>query len=465
MTIARELARRILAFRYDDLPEDAVSWAKTAILDTVGVTLAGAAEDCVRILERTPGIGEAPGPCLIFGRDRRAAALDAALINGTASHALDFDDVAPGIGGHPSVPLVPAIIALGEVQGTDGRDALSAYVAGYEAESKIGRAVNPGHYDKGWHPTATLGVFGTVAASARLLGLGLDETATALSLAVSLASGVKANFGTMTKPLHVGHSVRNGILAAMLAKDGYSATDDAFEHSHGFFNVFNGEGTFDADAMLAGWADPLEVMDPGPSLKQFPCCGSTHPAITCMLRLVGENGLTPEDAAEIEILTNPRRLPHTDNPDPQNGLEAKFSIQYAVVRALIDGRVGFEHFEGDAHADPAVRQLLPVVRVGAHPEMPAESDQQFAAEVTVTNKDGKTLAARVDHRIGRGPADPMSRDELRAKFEDCAARALPHGQIAGVFEMLENFDELASIADLTDTIQLRDTAAIQEAGE
>jgi len=450
LAIAGELARRIKAFRYDGLPEDAVAWAKTAILDTVGVTLAGAGEECVRIVARVQGLGgSSDGPCLIFGSGVRAGPLDAALINGTASHALDFDDFAKSIGGHPSVPLVPAVIALGEMTGASGRDAITAYVAGFETEGRIAHGVNFHHYEKGWHPTATLGIFGTVAASSHILGLSEQQTETALCLAVSLASGVKANFGTMTKPLHVGHSVRCGVQAVLMAKEGFTANADAFEHRQGFFNVFNGPGNFDAEKILDHWADPLDIIDPGLGLKQFPCCGSTHPAISCMLNLVNAKGLKPEDAADIEILTNPRRLPHTNNPDPQSGLEAKFSMHYAVARALNDAGVVLGHFEGDAFDDPAVRALMEITRVGEHPDMGADSDNQFGAEVTVTTKDGDTLSARIDHQLGRGPDNPMNRDELWAKFEDCARRALPEERIVPVFEMLETLETLGTVADLT----------------
>ncbi|HJO75274.1 MAG TPA: MmgE/PrpD family protein [Rhodospirillales bacterium] len=458
MTIAGELARGIKAFRYDDLPDTAVTWAKVGILDTVGVTLAGAGEDCVSIVKRVQGIGQGiseranDGPCLIIGGGR-AGPLDAALINGTASHALDFDDFAGSIGGHPSVPLVPAIIALGEMTGESravgGRDAITAYVAGFETESRIAHGVNFHHYEKGWHPTATLGIFGTVAASALLLDLSEEETALALCLAVSLASGVKANFGTMTKPLHVGHSVRNGMQAALMAKEGFTANPEAFEHEQGFFNVFNGPGNFDAERIFENWADPLDIIDPGLGLKQFPCCGSTHTAINCMLELVRDNGLTPGDAADIEVLANPRRLPHTDNPDPESGLKAKFSMHYIVARALLDGRVGLDHFEGDAYADKEARKLMSVVRVGAHPDMPAESDNQFGAEVIVTTTGGDKLSVRRDHELGRGPDNPMSRDELWAKFDDCAQRALPADSVLPLFEMLENLEDISSLSDLT----------------
>src|SRR3970282_915160 len=256
MTLAFELAKRINALRYEGLPAEAVHWAKVGILDTVGVTLAGAREDCTRIVE---GIATrcATGPSLIFGGNRRTAPLEAALVNGTASHALDFDDMNNTLGGHPSVPILPALFALAAEAGASGRDFLAAYVAGFEAECKIAMGVQFHHYTKGWHPTATLGVFGAAAACAKLLKLPDDKTATALSIADSLAAGIKANFGTMVKPLHIGHCTRNGMFAALLARDGFTAGDRVFEHKQGFFNVFNGEGNYDAGKILPAWAQPL----------------------------------------------------------------------------------------------------------------------------------------------------------------------------------------------------------------
>lgn len=458
-SIAGELARRIVAMRYGDLPEQAVHWAKIGILDTVAVTLAGSIEDCVRILSNVDGVGAAAGPSLVFGSGRRVPALDAALINGTAAHALDFDDVAHSIGGHPSVPLVPAIVALGEQVEASGKDAILAYVVGFETESRIARAVHPYHYDRGWHPTTTIGVFGTVAAAARILKLTEAETATALSLAASLAAGVKANFGTMTKPLHVGHCARSGVLAALLAKGGFTAGARAFEHPQGYLNVFNGAGNYDTAKIFEDWANPLDIVDPGLGLKQYPCCGSTHPAIDAMLELRRQHDTKPDDVATVEVLTNPRRLPHTDKPKPRNGLEGKFSIQYVTLRALLDGRVVLGHFEDAAVREPRIRKLLPLVRAGAHPEMPADSEEQFAAEVIITTRAGKKLSARVPHRICRGLANPMSREELWAKFEDCALRVLAPTQARPLFEMLERLDGVASIRDLTDTIAARPDAA------
>ena len=290
-TIIEGIAERIGRISYADLPQEAVHWAKAAILDTVGVMLAGTAEPCTQIVARVlaaGGAGSHAGECLIFGTDHRAAPLDAALINGTAAHALDFDDVSNSMGGHPSAPIVPALFASGEMLDCTGRDFIAAYVAGFETETRIGRGVNLHHYEKGWHPTATLGVFGAAAACCHLIGLDRAKTAQALAIAASLAAGIKANFGTMTKPLHVGHTARSGLFAAMLAREGFTANDAALEHKQGFLRVFNGPGNFDVDSILADWGRPYDILSPGLGIKQHPCCGSTHPAVDAMLALRAE---------------------------------------------------------------------------------------------------------------------------------------------------------------------------------
>jgi len=235
MALALELANRITSQRFVDLPPQAAHWAKVGILDTVGTTLAGCHEDTAWLAARALASGA--GPSLLFGHSRRVQALEAALVNGAASHALDFDDCSNTLGGHPSAPVLSALFALADDIGASGQDFMTAYVVGFETETKIGLGVNMYHYTKGWHPTATLGVFGAAAACAYLLRLSAAQTATALAIAASFASGIKANFGTMMKPLHVGHCARNGLYAAVLAREGYTAnTASAFEHKQGFFH-------------------------------------------------------------------------------------------------------------------------------------------------------------------------------------------------------------------------------------
>ena len=264
MSIAAELSKRIVALQFEDLPDEAVASAKRAILDTVGVTLAGAREEAPTIVERAFGAGATSGPSLVFGRNYRTTCLNAALINGTAAHVLDYDDCSNTLGGHPSVPILPALFALAEEVDASGQEVLVAYVIGFETEARIARGVNFQHYLKGWHPTSTLGIFGAAAACARLLGLHEERVATALSLSVSLASGVKANFGTMTKPLQVGQCSRNGLFAALLAREGFTANPEAFEDKQGFLNVYNGPGAFDAtEKILEHWKDPLDIVDAG----------------------------------------------------------------------------------------------------------------------------------------------------------------------------------------------------------
>ena len=458
-TIAERLAGKILELRWDDLPDEAIHWAKIGILDTIGVTLAGAGESCTRIALKTPGVGEATGPSLIYGYGLRTSVLDAALVNGIASHALDFDDVNNHIGGHPSVPLVPAIFALSDMLSCSGRDALLAYVAGFEAETRIGRSVNQHHYEKGWHPTATLGIFGTVAVASRLLGLDVKKTAVALGLTTSLASGVKANFGTMTKPLHVGHSSRNGIYAALLANDGFTANSAAFEHHQGFLEVFNGAGTHDIERCFVEWGKPWNVMEPGPNLKQYPCCGSTHGAINAMMALRAAHDLLPEDVASIEILTTPRRLPHTDNPNPTTGLEAKFSIHYVTARALIDGAVKLQHFEGSAFDEDAPRALMSMVKTGIHPDMSDPDNDGYGAEVSVMTTDGRSLSHRVDTEVLRGPIYPMTDAELFDKFNDCSARAMPKSGIRRLFDTLQELETLDDVSSVSAQIDIGRIAA------
>jgi len=454
-TIATRLAQKICAFVPEDMTARALSEARTAIIDTIGCTLSGIPEPCVQILLRTPGVGDAPGPALLFGTSRRTSALDAALINGTASHALDYDDVSGVLGGHHSAPVTAPIFALGEQLKLSGRRALAAYIIGVETEVRLSRAVNFHHYDKGWHPTATLGIFGAVAAASHLLRLDVERTARALALAASFACGIKANFGTMTKPLHVGHIARSGLFATLIAEHGFESNPAALEHKQGWLEVFNGRGTYRPQRIFEDWGSPWEIESPENGLKQFPCCGSTHPAIAMMLALVREEDVQADAVERIEILAHRRRLPHTDNPDPRTPLAGKFSIQYVTARALADGAVRIRDFEGDAVIEERVRRLLPLITTGPHPDMPEESPKQFGAEVIVTMKDGRRLARRIDHLVCRGGNNPMSSEELFAKFEDCAGRTLAHDQIAPLFERLETLETVAELGQVTRLLEPR----------
>ena len=440
--VANRLAEKICSFDERMVTPRACELATAAILDVIGVTLAGAGEQCARIMSQVVCPGGTSGRVPVIGAGICANALDAALINGTASHALDFDDFAYEFGGHHSVPVIVPVFSLAAERGLSGREVLLAYLVGVETEVRLGRALNFHHYDKGWHPTATLGVFGATAASARCIGLSREQTTTALAIAASLASGIKANFGTMTKPLHVGHCARSGLMAALLAEKGFSASPDAFEHRQGFFDVYNGAQTYAVERIFESWAQPLEIEDPAVGLKQFACCGSTHPAIMMALRLVREEGIRADAVSEIAILVSGRRLSHINKAMPKSPLEAKFSVQYTVARALIDGAVRLEHFEGTAFADEAVRRLLEKTQVGVLPEAGGDASKHFGAEVTVTLRDGRRLSRRIDDMVGRGADNPMSSEEVWEKFSDCARRTLPADRIRPLFDLLQDLSAL-----------------------
>lgn len=448
-TLIERLAGLVHSFEPRHLTAPALEVTRTAIIDTLGVTLAGSLEPCVALLLRTAGVADAPGPCTLLGSARKASALDAALVNGTASHALDYDDFSQPFGGHHSVPLVAPLIALAEQHALSGAQLIASYVVGVEAEIHLARAVNFHHYDKGWHPTSTLGVFGAAAACGHMLRLDARQLATALAIAASMASGIKANFGTMVKPLHVGQCTRNGLLAALLAQSGYDANHAVLEHKQGFLNVYNGPGHYDTAQLFAHWADPLEVTRPTLGLKQFPCCGSTHPAVEMMLRLRREESITAADVERVDIMMHVRRLPHTDNPDPRTPLAAKFSVQYAVARALLDGALRLRDFEGEAFQAHDVRAIMRKTHARAHPDMPEDGAKQFGAEVRVTLRDGRVLSRRIDDLIGRGGDNPLSAQELWEKFHDCATRALPEASALKLFERLRSLETVPDVSQLT----------------
>jgi 2-methylcitrate dehydratase PrpD len=451
VTLIEQIAEKIVAIRYAELPREAVEWAKAAILDTVGVTLAGASEDCARIVAET--LGGAPGPCLIFGSDRRTSPLDAALINGTAAHALDFDDVSNSLGGHPSAPILPALFALAETQDCTGADFIAAYVAGFETETRIGRGVHYHHYEKGWHPTATLGVFGATAACCHLMKLSVAQTAQALAIAASHASGIKANFGTMTKPLHVGHTARSGLWAAMLAKNGFTANPATLEHKQGFLMVYNGDGNFDADMILKDWGNPYDITRPGPGFKQYPCCGSTHPPLDALLALRREHALPADKIVRIDSWTHPRRLAHTNRPDPKTGLDAKFSVQYCLARATLQGEIRREDFEGHAYNDPTVRALMTRIHAAPHPSADTSNEMALGAEIRVTFADGEVVTKKVGAALGRGPDNPLPTGALAAKFVNCARRALPAATVAGLQRMLETLETQPTVKTVVAAIE------------
>ena len=443
MTIARELAHRICKTTFDDLSPGALRYARIGLLDTLGVGVAGCPEDAAVIARRSTE--RTAGPALVWGTRERTAPLEAAFLNGIAANVLDFDDCTDNLGGHPSSPVLPALLALAEKLGAGGREVLTAYVVGFEVETQLGRGVNFHHYEKGWHPTSTLGVFGAGAACAKLLGLEADRTTHTLALCASMAAGVKSNLGSMGKPLHIGQASRSGLLAAVLASNGFTGNADALEHHQGFFELFNGAGNYSVERILAKWGTPWDIEMPGIAVKQYPCCLSTQSAVDLMLRLVHEQDIKPDQVSEVVSKTSARRLEHTNRPEPKNALDAKLSIQYVLARAITDRSVGLGHFEERAFQEPAPRQLMKRVKATASPADSTVPD--MGAEITIALKDGRRVAGTIDCPIGHQPGTPLAEDALVAKFAACTARTLGAQRAAAVAAAVESFDRVSDVRD------------------
>jgi 2-methylcitrate dehydratase PrpD len=450
-TVIERLASYVSRESFAALPEATVRAARRAILDTVGVMLAGSREDtavrALALIEHRRGAAEAT----VAGTSLRASMEDAALVNGVAAHALDYDDVQASLSGHPSVPVLPPALALAERQHAPGGALIAAFVVGVEIEAKIGRAVNPAHYEAGWHATSTLGVFGSAAAAAKLLGLSSEATARALAIAASMSSGIKANFGTDCKPWHGGHAARCGLEAAQLAAAGFTGNPAVLEHGDGFGSTHGAGMKPDWEFTMAALGAPHEVADPGVGVKRFPACASTHQSLDAVLDLVGEHAIDPAAVASVECAVS-YMAPHQLIYDrAQTGLQGKFSMPYCVSVALLDRTVGLAQFADERVRRADVQALMPKVRMIVHPEQTTrESLPSKFSEVTLTLTDGRRFVRRVDQAKGQ-PRNPLTDRELEVKFRDAAGRVLPAERVEallGALGQLETAPDVSAVARL-----------------
>ncbi len=449
MPLASTLATLATATQFENLPPDAVRIAKDAILDTVGVALVGSADPSIDVIRKS--IGRSDATCSVWGTSFRTNALDAALLNATAGHVLDFDDCNDVYGGHPSVPIVPPLLALAEESGASGRELITAYVVGFEVECKIGRCDGYYQYSRGWHPTTTIGIFGAAAASARLLRLSQSETAHALAISASMASGIKANFGTVTKPLQVGNSARNGLFAAVLARNGCTANPAALEHEQGYFQTFNGPGHFRILDVESSWGSPFEVVEPGIAFKQYPCCGSTHPAIDALLPL---RPRLRQRIERIDCAIHELCLRHTNRPNPAPGADSKFSLQYCLARAIVDGRIQLTDFTEERVNEPAIKALLPVIQVRPYAADTFATENYLGAIVDIELADGTRLSGRVDAPVGGTSECPLPPATLRQKFLDCAGQVLPSQRVEKIYELTMSMERQTSTSPMLSLLGL-----------
>jgi 2-methylcitrate dehydratase PrpD len=424
-------------------PPYARATAARAVLDTVGVAVAGASEAAARIVQR---VIASDGGCSVLGTALRTGAGDAALANGTAAHAHDYDDMCFVSLAHPSAPLVAVALAAAELVGASGRALLEAYVVGFEIEGRLGRAMNPRHYRRGWHCTSTIGTIGAAAACARLFGLGDVEAAHALAIAASEASGLKENFGTMVKPLHGGLAARNALLAVQLARAGMTASAAAFDGTQGFLAAMDSEAP-SLEPFVADLGSRWEIIDTGITVKLYPSCAATHPPLDVLLDLRRTARFGPADVEAIEVGVDPITPTVLLYERPSSPLEGKFSMPFCAAAAVVDGHVGLETFTADRLTDPRIVAVQSRVTMTIDPSLDAAAPPLTQARVRVQLRDGRTLTASANGARGY-PQNPASDEELAAKFVSCAMRGMPEAQARAALAALQAIDEAPDVRAL-----------------
>jgi 2-methylcitrate dehydratase PrpD len=446
-----ELVKFVTKTKYGDMPLDVVRTARGLILDGLGVMLAGNAERGTSILQSHVRQMSGKPEATVLGAGFKAPVPKAALLNGASGHAMDYDDTQlstskEGVYGlltHPTVPVLAAVLALSETRGISGKSLLLAYVLGVEVECRIADAINPRHYQAGFHSTATIGGLGAAAAAGKLLGLNEDALARALGLAASMASGLRENFGTMTKPLHAGRAAENGVTAAELAKSGFTSATHVLEAKRGFFNAM--AGGYDETKISGRAGNPYFIRDPGISIKPYPSGSLSHPAQDMILDLAREHDLKAEEIKKIEVGTNsnvPNALIYSM---PKTALEGKFSIPFCMAIGILERKAGIAQFVDKKVREPRVVELMKRVTLYVDDELEALGYDQVRSRVRVRLRDGRVLEGRAD--VARGhPLKPMSWEELAEKFRDCARLGLAPEKSAEAIQMVENIERLANVS-------------------
>ncbi|HEY0297026.1 MAG TPA: MmgE/PrpD family protein [Bordetella sp.] len=450
--LTQAMARTVVERGFDGLSPQAVDKAKKVITDTFAVILSGAGSEVEEPLMKYLDMSQSPGRSPILGTARRTGAETAALINGTFGHALDFDDVLSMMPAHPSAIIVAALMADLADNPLSGREFIEAYAIGVEVGARIAQGITVGHYGRGFHGTGTLGTFSALAAMAKARRLDLPTTQIAFGIAASMASGVRRNFGTMTKPLHTGLAARNAVQAVRLAMCGFTAAPDALEAKAGFYAAYGVESSDPAVAIAALQGGSV-LLDPGIALKKFACCYASHRGMDGVLALRQKHGFTAADVVRLECRMPPGGMLVLTYPAPTTGLEGKFSLQYALAAGALDGKYSIWSFTDEAVRRPEIRELL--TRISAFEDESCRDDDPLFdtrssggrgfVEVEVELRDGTRDCVRVNKAPGH-PSRELSWDDIAAKFIDCARHAGLPQESAG--EALASLRELESCRDL-----------------
>ena len=453
MGVTAEIVSFVTRTKFNDVPEEVVRLAKGFVLDGLGVILAGTTERGSKILHTYVRQIGGKQECTVLGAGFKAPAAKAALSNGVSGHAMDYDDTqlstskeaVYGLLTHPTIPVLSSALATAEQLKSTGKEFLLAYIMGVEAECRIADAINPRHYQAGFHTTATIGGLGATVAVGKLLRLKEDALERALALGASMASGLRENFGTMTKPLHAGRSAENGVTAAQLAKRGFTSAKGILEAKRGLFNAM--AGGFDETKIAGRLGHPYFMQEPGISIKPYPSGSLSHPAQDLILDMVKEHGINASDIEAIDVGTNSNVPNALIYPMPTNALEGKFSIPFCMAIGVLERKAGIAQFQDRKVREPKVVEMMKRVTLYVDDEMEGLGYDQVRSRIRIKLKDGRTVEGRADVAKGH-PLKPMSWEELGEKFRDCGRLVLPRRNVDRAIDLVGRLERERNLLPL-----------------
>lgn len=447
----RILAEFVVGVEYKDIPSQAIEIAKRAIMDTIGVAVAGSQETISTIIRELIREESCNGEATIIGTKLRSSILNCSFCNGVISHALDYDDSYYDFKDfknptriHPSSPILAACFALSEKVAASGSDFIKAFVLGIEVIGAMSRGLGASHYDRGWHTTSTVGTFGATAAASKLMNLKTEQLQVAFGIATSLASGSRQNFGTMVKPMHVGNAARNGVLSAILAAKGVTADENILDKPMGVA-LFCEKGDWNAEKTVTSIGNPWAIIQPGLRIKRYPSCGGTHRSLHALFQVFKENDINVRDIKNVYVFV-PEYSKALIHPRPRIGLQGKFSMEYCIACGIMDGHIGIESFTDSAVLRPEIQAFLEKVRV-----VKKESLLEPSVKVEIECNDGSKYSSEILHVPGT-PLYPLTWSELEEKYRQCVYPVLSSENVVESVRIIKDFENLRFVYDLINLI-------------
>jgi 2-methylcitrate dehydratase PrpD len=437
------------------MPSDVVAQAKRCLVDGFGVMLAGSTVKGSEIVrDYVRNVGARKEATSIGAGTLTTSAAHAALLNAASGHAMDYDDTqlstTPdrtfGLLTHPTVPALAASLAVAERARASGAAFLEAFLVGFEVECKIAEAIDPEHYNRGFHSTGTIGTFGAAAAAAKLMRLPAAQVRHMLTIASSMSSGIRVNFGSMTKPLHSARAAENGVVAAELASRGFTGGDEGLDGRWGFFEVFG--GGVDLDRLIPVLGKPYAIVSPGSSFKPYPCGSLSHPTMDAMLTAVMDHDLKPEQIKAVRVRAGSNILEPLRYKIATNELEAKFCLPFLMATLILRRKAGVREFTDEFVKSAPVQQMMPRVTGIFDQKIEAQGFDKIRSVIEIDLADGRSIVQAADDRYRGGPDKPFTQAELRAKFADCAQLTMAAPRIAKAIEQIEGVDRLGDVSQL-----------------